>query len=191
MPSGSSSYYGTGSGYAYNLSCQLLPDYAKIGWANKAEVVTQLQNFLKNTENLDVDVNGTFDQKTESAVMAFQRKYAESILAPWGVTEPTGYVYVTTLKKINQIACNQPLTLNSSELAMINAYKQSQADKQAQAGAQVGSLPAQTGPSIDNGSSTNGATEIGATEGNEANTATVANPSILGRFWSFIVGLFR
>jgi hypothetical protein len=47
-------------------------------------------------------------------------------MGPWGATQPSGYVYITTLKKVNEIACNTSLALNPAETAIINAYKNSQ-----------------------------------------------------------------
>ena len=38
----------------------------------------------------------------------FQIKHRTSILDPWDETEPTGYVYRTTLKEINKVYCEQP-----------------------------------------------------------------------------------
>ncbi|MBX4181388.1 hypothetical protein KW807_00815, partial [Candidatus Parcubacteria bacterium] len=52
-----------------------------------------------------VTPNGVFDQATKQAVEAFQLKYSSEVLAPWGISAPTGYVYITTLGKINQLLC--------------------------------------------------------------------------------------
>jgi hypothetical protein len=93
------------------------------GQANPVAEVVKLQAFLRDFEKMNISVTGIFDLTTENAVNAFQTKYASVVLAPWGDNEPSGYVYITTTKNINKIACNQPLTLNARELAIIGDYK--------------------------------------------------------------------
>ncbi len=46
-----------------------------------------------------------FGLGTLQAVKNFQKKYAADILAPIGLTEPTGFVGTMTLKKINSLSC--------------------------------------------------------------------------------------
>jgi hypothetical protein len=92
--------------------CPIVTTYMRIGQANDPLEVAKLQAFLKVFEHFDyVTVNGTFDQATHQAVMEFQTRYASEILAPWGTNTPTGYVYITTQRMINKIACgiNTPL----------------------------------------------------------------------------------
>ena len=40
-----------------------------------------------------------------AAVNAFQAKYADEILKPWGIDAPTGLVYLSTLREINLLEC--------------------------------------------------------------------------------------
>jgi len=40
-----------------------------------------------------------------NAVKRFQIEYRSEILDPWGIQNPTWYVYTTTVKTINEIAC--------------------------------------------------------------------------------------
>jgi hypothetical protein len=108
------------------LTCPLITTYMKFGGINNPTDVAKLQAFLKDSQGLDVTVNGIFDQQMENAVRAFQSKYMSQIMGPWGANQSSGYVYITTLKKVNEIACNTPLTLSPAELAIINAYKNSQ-----------------------------------------------------------------
>ncbi len=75
--------------------------YMRKGMNNNPVEVRKLQYFLKTFESLDVEITGRFDDKTEQAVMVFQARYPLDILAPWDITLPTGYVYITTKNKIN------------------------------------------------------------------------------------------
>ncbi len=160
-------------------SCPLITDYLKLGGTNNPVQVTNLQVFLKNAEKLDVDVNGIFDEKTDAAVKAFQLKYIQTILGPWEATRATGFVYITTIKKINELACASPLTLSADELAIINEYKgRGHADSDMTDGT-IG------------GSNATGTDQIGDTDSNEANTAATGEASILSRFWNFVKSLFR
>ena len=90
-----------GSGAA----CTYLNDYIGFGRQNNSTEVLKLQAFLRDKEQMDIPLTGDFDVTTETAVKLFQAKYAGEILAPWGTDIPTGYVYITTLRKINQIQC--------------------------------------------------------------------------------------
>jgi len=44
-----------------------------------------------------------FGNLTKNALKKFQAKYAEEILYPWGITQPTGIAEIQTLKKLNKI----------------------------------------------------------------------------------------
>jgi len=169
--------------------CPMITSFMKYGANNDTVQVTKLQNFLKNVEKIDVDINGIFDKKTESAVKTFQDKYSVTTMGPWGASQGTGFVYITTLKQINKIACNQPLTLSASELAVINAKKNAQiATTQS-----VTITPKETPASVE--------IEVGKTENNtitfesetktDENVATVGKASIMSRFWNFMVYLFK
>lgn len=86
--------------------------------------VMKLQAFLKVFEGYDyVQITGTFDQPTFQAVSAFQMKYFNDILAPWGHTAPTGYVYILTLKKINELYCLHTFPLNEAQAQEIVAFR--------------------------------------------------------------------
>lgn len=73
--------------------------------------VKKLQSFLNKDLGLTLEVNGIFDQETFNAVVKFQQKYADEILKPWFVKglskdmNASGFVYKTTLHKINQLEC--------------------------------------------------------------------------------------
>ena len=94
------------------LSCStpLLTQYMRIGKPNDASQVKLLQTFLNGEVGSHIPVTGFFGIMTDAAVRAFQLKYASEVLSPWGLTQPTGYVYKTTEWKINMINCS---TLNA------------------------------------------------------------------------------
>ena len=157
-------------------SCPLITDYLKLGGTNSPAQVTKLQIFLKNSEKLTVDVTGIFDQKTEDAVKAFQIKYLPSILGPWDATRATGFVYITTVKKINELACASPIVLSASELAAIAEYK-------ARTSGSSASMSSES-------ANTQGTLDVDDTSDSD-NTAAAGGASILSRFWNFILNLFR
>lgn len=87
------------------LSCSaLLTTYMRMGKKNDPTQVMRLQQFLKD-HGYNVSVTGYFGPITRAAVMKFQQDHANDILAPWGIKDPTGYVYKTTLFEINKVAC--------------------------------------------------------------------------------------
>jgi hypothetical protein len=95
--------------------CQAwLHDFVKPGVDNDPAAVRNVQLFLNTFEGFDVPLTGAYDAPTIDAVKKFQLRYSSEILAPWGIQEPTGYVYLTTRKKINERFCGSlrtfPLT---------------------------------------------------------------------------------
>lgn len=91
--------------------CTLLTDYMREYMANNPAQVVLLQAFLNGEMMSGLPTTGFFGPLTTAAVNAFQLKYWEEVLKPWadiGMGEnhtPTGYVYKTTLWKINDIKC--------------------------------------------------------------------------------------
>lgn len=85
--------------------CQKIENNLYYGLMSNTEVKC-LQEFLENQgpeiypEGL---VTGNLLSLTRAAVIRFQEKYAQEILAPWELTEGTGYVGSTTRAKINEI----------------------------------------------------------------------------------------
>jgi hypothetical protein len=178
------------SSTALSASCPLITSYMKLGWNNDPAQVSKLQAFLKDSEKLDVDVNGTFDQKTEAAVESFQRKYMDTVMGPWDATRTTGTVFITTLKKINELACNQPLTLDSEELATIAAYEANAASADNSSSTAVVGVGSSANPTVSL-STTSTSTDVGQVTDGTDNTASVGNVSILQRFWNFLKSLFQ
>ena len=113
---------------AYEAPTQCVPllkSYLKIDGKNDVTDVRNLQNFLKKVENEQLDENGIYDSITIAAVKRFQTKYAAEVLDPWGINEPTGHVYYTTQRKVNDLACinGDTFPLTPSQIEEINSYK--------------------------------------------------------------------
>jgi len=90
-----------------NKTCSLyMTKYVKQGLKNDPMNVKKLQQFLKDYEGFTtLKVDGKFGPISLNAVKKFQLKYKKDILGPWGMTKPSGWVYKTTLKKINELYC--------------------------------------------------------------------------------------
>lgn len=124
---------GTSTEAAAQAQCnKTLTQYIRTGRLNSPEQVKRLQVALNTIESANLTVNGVYDAATKAAVMAFQLKYKDDILAPWGLTSPTGVVYYTTQKKINELFCSSlfPLTAaQQAEIARIKAALDKQKNK--------------------------------------------------------------
>ncbi len=106
------------------LACPLIQDYMRADLPNNPVEVMKLQAFLKVFEGYDfVTINGVFDQATEDAVNAFQLRYEGDVLTPWGEPGPTGYVYILTLKKVNEIYCQTVYNLTPAQIDEILNYR--------------------------------------------------------------------
>ncbi len=105
-------------------ACFYLRDYLRRDWTNDRTETLKLQYFLKYFENeKDLESTGVFDQATFDAVERFQNKYFNDILKPWGHTAPTGFVYILTKKKVNEIFCNSPFPVTSAQQGEIDAFR--------------------------------------------------------------------
>lgn len=105
---------GTAVGGGSN-ACDYISGFIKPGRANDIEQVYRLQAFLKVFEGAGVEMSGIYDEASIAAVRAFQTKYAADILSPWGISQSTGYVYLTTRKKMNEIYCDGGLEFPLSQ----------------------------------------------------------------------------
>ena len=71
---------------------------------DKGKQVELLQEWLaKEGEIYSGEITGSFGQKTKEAVIAFQEKYPEEILAPNGLKRGTGIVDLLTREKLNEL----------------------------------------------------------------------------------------
>ena len=97
-----------------SVSCEPLLEYLRFGRDNSFVEMRKLQSFLQTQGSSNAVISGVFDVATFEAVKRFQEKYALDILAPWGINVSTGYVFITTKHKINDLLCgvNTPLTEN-------------------------------------------------------------------------------
>ncbi len=104
-------------------SCTYLRDYLRRDWNNDSVEMLKLKSFLNVFEKENLSLTADFDQATFDAVSRFQNKYESDILTPWGHTAPTGFVYILTKKKINEIYCNTILTLTEDNVNEINNFR--------------------------------------------------------------------
>ncbi|MBU4375330.1 peptidoglycan-binding protein [Patescibacteria group bacterium] len=88
--------------------CQpYLLEYIKLGAKNNPVEVKKLQEFLKDKEEFkEISISGIYDEKTYNYVKQFQSDYMKDVLIPWNLSTPTGYVFETTKKKINELYCS-------------------------------------------------------------------------------------
>lgn len=104
----------TGQVLGATTSCDIyLDSFLKRGAKNNIEQVKKLQTFLNDYLKLNpaLPVNGVFGNATFKAVVKFQEQESDHVLKPWvGITlkdtkKGTGYVYKTTITRINNIMC--------------------------------------------------------------------------------------
>lgn len=96
----------------------------RIDWQNDPIEVIKLQAFLKSFEGFEnLEINGVFDQATFDAVAIFQERYFSDILSPWGHDKYTGFVYILTKKKVNEIYCQRAFPLNESQEEEIRLFR--------------------------------------------------------------------
>ncbi len=171
-------------------SCPLISStILRRGGNNNQAEVAKLQAYLKTSESMDVSVTGTFDIQTELAVRTFQKKYTSDILLPWGGTKTSGIVYITTSKKINQLACAQPIVLSAADLVIINNFR-ARLDSTSNDTAFTDSLNVSVIGTTSTPTATSTGNIFGSVDEN-SNVADAADASIASRFWNYIVNLFR
>ena len=86
--------------------CYTFNNNLSIGMSGTA--VSALQNALQK-DGESVTASGSFDDQTAAAVTSFQEKYADTILAPNGLSNGTGYAGGATRSKLNGLfGCRAP-----------------------------------------------------------------------------------
>jgi hypothetical protein len=108
-----------------NICEGYIKDFLRIGQYNDPREVVKLQAFLRIYEGANVRITGNFDASTDAAVKDFQAKYYEEVLQPWGYDrdEATGYVYITTRNKINEIICERDIPFTDAQLSEIANFR--------------------------------------------------------------------
>ncbi len=86
-----------------------LTGYIRLGAANDPDQVRKLQTFLNEKQGESLAVDGIYSQADSDAVKRFQAKYHSEILGVWGLSAPTGYIYRTTIMKINSFYCSSSI----------------------------------------------------------------------------------
>lgn len=83
----------------------------KFGAANDPAQVRLLQQYLNIFEHTTLAVDGIYSEEDRAAVIVWQEKYAADILAPWGLTKGTGYIFKTSLQKFKSVFLSQCATV--------------------------------------------------------------------------------
>ncbi len=109
---------------ASTTSCYYLYDYLRKDFNNNPVEVKKLQVFLRDLEGFStVQVTGIYDDQTITALDAFQWRYKDDILTPWGHTAPTSYTYILTKKKVNEIYCKMAFPVTTQQQEEIDNYR--------------------------------------------------------------------
>ncbi len=82
-----------------------LTQFIRPGRYNDPGQVRKLQRFLNDYNDENLEVTGAYGMSTIEAVERLQSRYADEILTPWGINQPTGFVYMTTLRFVNKSTC--------------------------------------------------------------------------------------
>ena len=179
--------------------CDYLKDFLRLGDNNDPVEVEKLQSFLRDLEGFsDLEVTGIFDQATFDAVSEFQSRYRDEVLTPWGLPDTTGYVYLTTQKKVNEIYCQSEFPLTDAEQDEVDSFR-SFVDVLREEGASdedletilqnIGSTGGATGEALAVvGTETTGAVESGENVGE--NVAAVALVDRFPQVNSLVAGVF-
>jgi peptidoglycan hydrolase-like protein with peptidoglycan-binding domain len=133
----------------------------------------------------NITPNGFYGPATKDAVKAFQNKYSDETLAPWGVTEATGIVSFTTLKKLNELNCGEQFELSPLEKYLINQFKNNPAPVTPE-GTSTSTTPEGTAVPI----------EVGAAprtplDENDIQTASVIDTGVTGSLFKKIGDFFK
>ena len=87
----------------------------RFGAKNDPADVKLLEKYLNTYESAHLPIDGVYSKAGRDAVIAWQEKYASEILKPWGLKKGTGYVFTTSLKKMQQIRAGICSTQSSSK----------------------------------------------------------------------------
>lgn len=96
--------------------------YMKYRGNNDSKEVAKLQIFLNEKFGMKLSIDGVFGENTLAGVKKFQLANASSVLKPWGIEEPTNYVYLTTAHAINMAMCPELNTPAPTNLIPFSQY---------------------------------------------------------------------
>jgi len=162
-------------------SCGLyLDEFIRSGLDNDAGQVVKLQTFLNKWMNAGLPITGFYGPQTQTALKAFQEKYASEVLAPWGLTGPTGIAYITTLRWINTLEC--------PELSLAIPPLVNWSDNPALPRPPVVIVPTLNVPEQDDETGTEVESQATAETGQSA--AAVQSEGSTGGFWGFLKNIF-
>lgn len=87
--------------------------------------VELLQTCLSQFSDIypDGEINGSFGPKTKTAVIKFQEKYADEVLAPSNITKGTGDVKASTRAKLNEICFPKEATTTKIAITLTTCDK--------------------------------------------------------------------
>lgn len=96
-----------------NVACPYFVTYEKQG--NVSDEVSKIKLFLNKTQGTTLDITSrVYDVQLVQAVKAFQTKYADKTLTPWGLLAPTGWWYQSTKKQANDLlGCFESVKLDN------------------------------------------------------------------------------
>ncbi|MDQ5912113.1 MAG: Delta-60 repeat protein/Por secretion system C-terminal sorting [Patescibacteria group bacterium] len=88
---------------AKTYGCPYFNEYHKVG--ESSTDIKRVKSFL-NLLNSNVSLNTSspiYDQQTKGQITAFQSRYRDTVLKPWGLSSPTSYWYKTTRGSAHEI----------------------------------------------------------------------------------------
>lgn len=168
------------------FTCPAVTTFMAAGDTHNPIEVANVQAILKDLEKMDVDTTGVFDEKTDIAVKAFQKKYAAEVLAPWGATRASGIINITTAKKLNSIACGAPMALSAEELAVMDRYKARPDSGVAMSGGYAVAPVAPRAPAVTSSPANPAAVSLETASAADASSTR----ALSDRFWSYLKRLF-
>lgn len=81
---------------------------------NDPNIVKLIQAFLNKEVDANLPITGYFGSMTAEATKAFQVKYASQVLNPWGLSNPTGNFYQSSLAKAKSLlGCHGSIVLDN------------------------------------------------------------------------------
>jgi hypothetical protein len=98
---------------AKGIDCPYFTEAANIGTTHNE--VPRIKDFLNRVVGTSLDIQSNlYDIATSDAVRLYQQRNISRILAPWGLTTPTGFWYQSTMKVANDdVGCFSSVRLDN------------------------------------------------------------------------------